>query len=93
MLHTIRGQRHYTALFSNTARAHEQQKTRDWVVLYYDGRDGEPRCTVVTSEFGRLKGRRILRGREDECEELYRERGELRPRQFRLASNSAEDDS
>ena len=93
VLHTTRGDRHYTALFSNTARAHELRKTRDWVVIYYDGHDGEHQCTVITSEFGRLKGRRIVRGREDECEELYWERGELRPRQFRLASNSAEDDS
>lgn len=72
VLHTTRGRRHYTALFSNTARAHEQRKTRDWVVLYYDGHDGERQCTVITSEFGRLKGLRIVRGREAECEELSR---------------------
>ena len=71
VLHTVRGQRHYTALFSNTAHAHELHKTRDWVVLYYDGRDGERRCTVITSEFGQLKGLRIVRGRESECEEHY----------------------
>ena len=61
VLHTTRGQRHYTALFSNTARAHELHKTHDWVVLYYDGHDGEQQCTVITSEFGRLKGLRIVR--------------------------------
>lgn len=71
VLHTTRGQRHYTALFSNTARSHELHKTHDWVVLYYDGRNGEGRCTVITSEFGRLKGLRIVRGREDECGEHY----------------------
>ena len=72
VLHTTRGLRHYTALFSNTARAHEQRKTGDWVVLYYDGHDGERQCTVITAAFGRLKGRRIVRGREGACEAHYR---------------------
>lgn len=67
VLHTTRGHRHYTALFSNTARAHALNKTGDWVVLYYDGPEGERQCTVITAEFGRLKGRRIVRGREAEC--------------------------
>ena len=71
VLHTTRDKRHYTALFSNTARAHELKKTHDWVVLYYDGRDGERQCTVITSEFGRLAGLRIVRGREAECEAHY----------------------
>ena len=78
VLHTTRERRHYTALFSNTARAHEQRKTHDWVVLYYDGQEGERQCTVITSEFGRLKGLRIVRGREGECQEFYREHGEPR---------------
>jgi DNA polymerase (family 10) len=71
VLHTTRGKRHYTALFSNTARAHALQKTLDWVVLYYDGRDGERQCTVITSEFGWLEGKRIVRGRERECWIFY----------------------
>jgi hypothetical protein len=71
VLHTARGERHYTALFSNTARAHELRKTNDWVVLYWDGAGGDHQCTVITAEFGRLAGRRIVRGREAECEALY----------------------
>jgi predicted flap endonuclease-1-like 5' DNA nuclease len=71
ILHTTRGKRHYTALFSNTARAHELGKTKDWVVLYYDGRDGEGQCTVITSSRGALAGKRIVRGREDECSSYY----------------------
>lgn len=67
VLHTHRGERHYTVLYSNTARAHRLGKTRDWVVLYYDGGDGERQCTVLTSERGPLRGRRIVRGREAEC--------------------------
>jgi hypothetical protein len=59
---------------SNTARAHELGKTGDWVVLYYDGGQGERHCTIITSQFGRLKGHRIVHGREDECEESYRDK-------------------
>ena len=70
ILHTTRGPRHYTVLFSNTARAHELGKTRDWVVIYCDNGNGEQQFTVITSSFGRLKGRRIVRGREAECEAL-----------------------
>lgn len=91
VLHTTRGRRHYTALFSNTARAHELGKTRDWVVLYCDGQDGERQSTVITSEFGRLRGRRIVRGREDECEEFYRNKGELPAKQLNLVSSLSED--
>lgn len=91
VLHTTRGQRHYTALFSNTARAHQLHKTRDWVVLYYDGHDGERQCTVITSEFGRLKGLRIVRGREDECEAYYRKRGQLSGRQLQFSGNIPEE--
>lgn len=72
VLHTHRGSRHYTALFSNTAHAHDRKKTHDWVVLYYDGGEGEQQCTIITAGFGWLKGRRIVRGRERECEEHYR---------------------
>jgi putative hydrolase len=50
ILHTSRGRRHYTALFSNTARPPP----------------GPRQCTVVTAEFGSLKGRRIVGGRERE---------------------------
>lgn len=58
-------------LFSNTRRAHELGKTRDWVVIYYD-RDGEHgQCTVVTATSGPLEGERVVRGREAECREYY----------------------
>ncbi len=77
IFHTSRGARHYTALFSNTFRAHELNKALDWVVIYYDGSAGERQCTVITSEFGLLEGKRIVRGRENECREYYRRLGEL----------------
>ena len=71
VLHTQRGARHFTALFSNTARAHEAGKTRDWVVIYWDGPSGEHQHTVVTARQGPLSGRRIVRGREPECADYY----------------------
>ena len=76
IMHTARNGRHYTVLFSNTARAHELGKTRDWVVLFCDNGDAEHRFTVLTSEFGPLEGRRIVAGREAECEKYYERAGD-----------------
>jgi len=73
ILHSKRGHRHFIALFSNTAHAHQMGKTRDWVVIYYDDKDGERQCTVITSERGPLMGSRIVRGRESECLEYYQQ--------------------
>ncbi len=75
ILHTERGPWHFTALFSNTARAHELGRTHDWVVLYYE-RDGhENQATVVTERRGELQGERVVRGRERECRDHYRQNG------------------
>jgi DNA polymerase (family X) len=75
IMHTARDGRHYTVLFSNTARAHKQAKTRDWVVLFCDNGDTERRFTVITSEFGRLQGERIVAGHEAECGKYYERAG------------------
>ncbi len=72
ILHTTRGTRHYTALFSNTATAHRLNRMHDWVVIYWDGRDGERQCTVVTEMKGPLVRRRVVRGRESECFTWYK---------------------
>lgn len=61
----------YTALFSNTARAHELGKTHDWVVIYWQDDGAAGQSTAVTAASGPLRGRRIIRGREAECEEYY----------------------
>jgi len=72
VLHTSRGDWHFTALFSNTARAHELGRTRDWVVLYFaDADHAERQCTVVTESRGGLAGERVVRGREAECRDYY----------------------
>ena len=72
VLHAQRGEWHFTALFSNTARAHELGRTRDWVVMYYyDGDHVEGQCTVVTEARGALASKRVVRGREEECRAHY----------------------
>ena len=68
ILHTERDGWHFTALFSNTAKAHELGRTDDWVVIYfYDGDHREGQHTVVTETHGPFAGRRVVRGREAEC--------------------------
>ena len=79
VLHTERGGRHYTALFSNTARAHRLGRTDDWVVVYCDDGPHEHQWTVITAAFGPLRGRRIVRGRESECAAMYGLKPEIAP--------------
>lgn len=69
--HTERDGWSFTAMFSNTARAHELGMTSTWVVIYFE-RDGhEGQATVVTASRGLMAGLRVVRGREKECEALY----------------------
>jgi len=68
VLHTERDEWQFTALYSNTARAHQLGRTGDWVVVYFvDGDHAEHQRTVVTETRGALTGRRVIRGREEEC--------------------------
>lgn len=71
ILHTERGDRRYTAMYSNTGRAHELGMTHDWVVIYREDKASRGQWTVITSRLGRLKGLRVVRGREDECAAWY----------------------
>ncbi len=77
ILNTERKGWDFTALYSNTAQAHELGKTHDWVVIYYD-REGQPKnqATVVTEMSGPLEGRRVVRGREAETKAYYESRSE-----------------
>jgi putative hydrolase len=72
ILHTERDHWYFTALFSNTFRAHALERTRDWVVVYFHA-DARPegQRTIVTETSGALEGRRVVRGREGECETAY----------------------
>jgi hypothetical protein len=67
VLHTERGDYAFTALFSNTALAHQLGTTHDWVILYFERDGDEDQCTVVSERAGPLAGRRVVRGREAEC--------------------------
>ncbi len=72
IMHATRDHWHFTALFSNTARAHQLGRTGDWVVIYfYDDHHREGQHTVVTETHGSLQGRRVVRGRENECLQYY----------------------
>jgi putative hydrolase len=72
VLHTARGLWRFTVLFSNTRKAHELGKTKDWVVVYaHIDTEPESQATVVTERRGSLSGRRVIRGREAECGLYY----------------------
>ena len=71
-----RGSWHFTVLFSNTEKAHKQDATKDWVVIYYEGDGSKGQCTVVTGKRGPLQEKRVVRGRELECRRYYNGRQE-----------------
>ncbi|MGW8318738.1 MAG: helix-hairpin-helix domain-containing protein [Candidatus Promineifilaceae bacterium] len=71
IMHVDREDWSFTALYSNTARAHELGKTHDWVVIYYEGDGQEGQCTVVTETHGPLQGKRVVRGREKASQRYY----------------------
>ena len=63
----------FTAMFSNTERAHRLHKLRDWViVLAYDSEHHEYQRTIVTETTGPLKGKRVVRGNELKCIQYYK---------------------
>ena len=59
VLHTERDGRHFTAMFSNTARAHQLGHIDDWVVISADDAD-DMNWTVVTDPNGAVQ--RVVRG-------------------------------
>ena len=72
ILHSTYKHWHFTALYSNSERAHQLKRTLDWVVIYfYDDHHHENQNTVVTETHGRLRGKRVVRGREAECFNYY----------------------
>ncbi|MBE7385654.1 MAG: DNA-binding protein [Leptolyngbya sp. SIO1E4] len=54
----------FSALYSNTFRAHKLGKTHDWVIIYYEREGHTGQCTVVTETRGALRGKRVVRGQE-----------------------------
>jgi hypothetical protein len=64
----------FTAAYTNTRRAHEERRVRDWVTIWFEKDGAEDSSTVVTSRTATLRGERVVRGREAECRQLYRGR-------------------
>jgi len=72
IMHSSKEGWHFTAMFSNTALAHQLQRSRDWVIIYfYDKDHHEGQHTIVTETRGVLLGQRVVRGRESECVDYY----------------------
>lgn len=72
VMHEDRGPWRFTALYSNTPTAHRLGKTNEWVVLYFHtDHSAESQCTIVTETRGPLAGKRVVRGREEECASYY----------------------
>jgi len=71
VLHEERDGYAFTAMYSNTARAHELGTTSDWVLIWAERGGREELCTVVTERRGPLAGLRVVRGRERECARHY----------------------
>jgi len=68
IMHTTQKGWHFTALYSNTARAHQLDRVNDWVIIsFHDDRHHEGQHTVVSETRGAATGKRIVRGREKEC--------------------------
>jgi hypothetical protein len=84
ILHTTRDSRHYTALFSPTARAYQRGRQNDWVIIDLEVPGPNLRWTVVTEWRGVMKGKRVVRGREAECFRYHAARRPPKPRKLRL---------
>jgi hypothetical protein len=64
--------RHFTAHFANTANSHRFGHVRDWVVIRSDDKSAFGVWTVVTAARGECRGKRVVKGRERECQDYYR---------------------
>ena len=71
LLHTIRGDRRYTALFSPSALAFRMGRACDWVTIDLEVPGPNLRWTVVSEWRGPMKGKRVVRGREMDCFQFY----------------------
>ncbi|MDN7612471.1 helix-hairpin-helix domain-containing protein [Burkholderia cepacia] len=73
VMHMTKGGWHFTALCLLAAmRTPEASRPTDWVSLYfYDAGQREHQRTVFTETVGSLIGKRIVRGREQECRVYY----------------------
>jgi hypothetical protein len=88
VLETDRGVWHFTALYSNTPRAHSLGRTHDWVVIFFSCDSlAEGQCTVVTETRGPLVGQRV--GNPNAWTSTIHCRTERQPRESRSGENVA----
>lgn len=66
-----RGPWSFTVYFSTTVRAHQHDKTDDWVLISYEHQGQTQRNTVLTETEGPLAGKRVVRGGEEACADYY----------------------
>ena len=67
VLHAVRDGWHFTAIYSNSARAHQLGRVFDWVIVYFHKNHWpEGQRTIVTERHGPRAGQRVVRGRETE---------------------------
>lgn len=72
VLRSQRASGNYRAHYSNSARGHALGHLYDWVVILRENKESFGQWTVVTAAAGPLRGKRVVRGRERECEQYYR---------------------
>jgi putative hydrolase len=71
VLQTQRGEWTFRATFSMTSLASRLGLTRDWVVLRFSNGTDSGERTVVTETCNYLRGQRVVRGRERECQACW----------------------
>lgn len=71
ILRVKRKNRRFCAYYANSVRSHQLDHLHDWVVVHCLDKEAFGRWTILTSTYGRLRGKRIVRGRESECNEFY----------------------
>src|SRR5262249_61035745 len=71
VLQTRRGEWTFRAAYSTTALAYRLGLTRDWVVIRFRDGSASGERTVVTETRNYLRGQRVVRGRERECQACW----------------------
>ena len=79
VMHINKENWHFTAMYSNTQRAHKLNLTLDWVLIFcYDEHHQESQYTLVTETHGPLRGKRVIRGQEAACEIFYTTKNDIK---------------
>jgi len=71
VLQTQRSEWTFRATFSTTSLAYRLGLTRDWVVIRFSNGTDSGERTVVTEMRNSLRGQRVVRGRERECQACW----------------------